>query len=136
MSSFGEIFSRYASPDAGAVKKSYEIAKAFPQFNGIIFAEKVREVSSGNIVKTIVHNVPDDINKSKLLICDDICDGGRTFVELANWFTDNHYTPVEINLYVTHGIFSKGMGPLLLSAGGKLNNVWSTVNFWDYKDEK
>lgn len=130
------------SPDAGAVKKSYEIAKVFPQFKGIIFAEKVREVSSGNILKTIVHNVPEDINEAKLLICDDICDGGRTFIELANYFTDNGYTPVEVNLYVTHGIFSKGMGVLVRKredeqykgiGGGMLDNVWSTVNFWDYK---
>jgi ribose-phosphate pyrophosphokinase len=139
------------SPDAGSVKKSYEIAKVFPQFTGIIFAEKVRDVSSGNIVKTIVHNVPADINKAKLLICDDICDGGRTFIELANWFSDNHYTPQEINLYVTHGIFSKGTDVLLKDPDedtsdpswtgrgpktGKLNHVWSTVNFLEYKNDK
>jgi ribose-phosphate pyrophosphokinase len=129
------------SPDAGSVKKSYEIAKVFPQFTGIIFAEKVREVSSGNIVKTIVHNVPDDINSAKLLICDDICDGGRTFIELAQWFIDNHYTPKETNLYVTHGIFSKGKGVLLkakdaddlFDCHGNIDNVWSTVNFLEYK---
>jgi ribose-phosphate pyrophosphokinase len=121
------------SPDAGSVKKSYEIAKTFPQFTGIIFAEKIREVSSGNIVKTIVHNVPPDINHAKLLICDDVIDGGRTFIELANWFTDNHYTPVEINLYATHGIFSKGKEVLLKSGGGGCDNVWCTIDFTEYK---
>jgi len=68
-----------------------------------------------------------------LLICDDVIDGGRTFIELANWFTDNHYTPVEINLYATHGIFSKGKEVLLKSGGGGCDNVWCTIDFTEYK---
>jgi ribose-phosphate pyrophosphokinase len=118
------------SPDAGAVKKSYDIAKAFPQFKGIIFAEKVRDPATGKILRTDIPKLPDDIEQAALLVCDDICDGGRTFTELANWFTDApaRPQPKEMNLYVTHGIFSQGMEVLLKH----FDNVWSETNF-EYK---
>jgi ribose-phosphate pyrophosphokinase len=118
------------SPDAGAVKKSYDIAKAFPQFKGIIFAEKVRDPATGKILRTDIPKLPDDIAEAALLVCDDIVDGGRTFTELANWFTDvsGRPQPKEMNLYVTHGIFSQGMEVLLKH----FDNVWSETNF-EYK---
>ncbi|HCW17254.1 MAG TPA: phosphoribosylpyrophosphate synthetase, partial [Achromobacter sp.] len=45
-----------------------------------------------------------------VLVVDDICDGGRTFLELASALRDTTRQPVY--LYVTHGIFSKGLGEL------------------------
>lgn len=133
------------SPDAGAVKKTYEIAKRFPQFAGIIFAEKVRDVATGNIVRTSIGQLPDDIGDAKLLICDDICDGGRTFIELGKVL--NQYNPKEMNLYVTHGIFSQGeeallnkksepeyeIGSYFVEHTGMFDNVWSTIKFKDYQ---
>jgi ribose-phosphate pyrophosphokinase len=115
------------SPDAGAVKKSYDTAKAFPQFKGIIFAEKVRDTATGKILKTVIRDVPDDINQANLLIADDICDGGRTFIELAKEIKRLH-APGQLNLYVTHGIFSAGMEVLT----EHFDNVWSETNF-EYK---
>lgn len=114
------------SPDAGAVKKSYEITKEFPQFDGIIFADKVRDVKTGEIVRTTVHNVPFDIDEARLLVCDDICDGGRTFIELAKVLKP--HKPKELNLYVTHGIFSQGKDLL----GEYFDNIWCTVDFTEY----
>lgn len=114
------------SPDAGSIKKSYEIVKKFPQFKGIVFADKVRDTSTGQIVKTIVRDLPKDIEKSHLIVCDDICDGGRTFIELAKAIE----SPVgKLSLYVTHGIFSQGFEPF----EPYYDNVWSTINFHDYK---
>lgn len=115
------------SPDAGAVKKTYEIAKKFPQFKGIIFAEKVRDVATGNIVRTSIGQLPDDFCDAKLLICDDICDGGRTFIELGKVL--KAYNPKEMNLYVTHGIFSQGEDIL----HSVFENVWCTIKFKDYQ---
>lgn len=114
------------SPDAGAVKKSYEIAKYFPQFKGIIFAEKVRDTATGQIVKTVVKDLPDDVEKAHLIVCDDICDGGRTFIELAK--VTRQYCD-KMSLYVTHGIFSQGLDALL----PYYDNVWCTVDFSEYK---
>ncbi len=44
------------------------------------------------------------------VIVDDICDGGRTFIELAKTLKEGGAQRVV--LYVTHGIFSKGIYPL------------------------
>jgi ribose-phosphate pyrophosphokinase len=41
------------------------------------------------------------------VIIDDICDGGRTFVELAKAIKDGRPT-AKVYLVVTHGIFSAG----------------------------
>lgn len=44
------------------------------------------------------------------LIVDDICDGGRTFIEVAKKLYAAGATTVH--LYVSHGIFSRGLEPL------------------------
>lgn len=45
-----------------------------------------------------------------ILIIDDICDGGMTFKLLAEQLIKDGAT--DVNLYVTHGIFSKGLQTL------------------------
>lgn len=96
------------SPDAGAEKKVFDVAKKLG-YNSVIRASKVRNVATGKIEKTtLIDHVPAD--KATLLIVDDICDGGRTFIELAKAIQNECgvCTPA-IYLYVTHGIFSAGM---------------------------
>lgn len=93
------------SPDAGALKKIYKVAAAtgLP----VVEAKKIRDVATGNIVKT-------EIDGSQLsefeqvVIVDDICDGGRTFVELGKVIRDSGFRG-KLVLCVTHGIFSKGL---------------------------
>lgn len=52
--------------------------------------------------------VPSEGLKDKtLLIVDDICDGGRTFIGLAKELRAKGAK--SVNLFVTHGIFSKGL---------------------------
>lgn len=95
------------SPDAGAVKR----AQAAASFLGVdvIYGNKKRDSEDGSIVGTSVAdkdgNKP-DLTGQRVLIVDDICDGGRTFIELARVLRD--LSAKEIVLYVTHGIFSKG----------------------------
>jgi ribose-phosphate pyrophosphokinase len=50
-------------------------------------------------------------NRFKYVIIDDICDGGRTFIELAKAIKEQR-EGVEIYLVVTHGIFSAGFTEL------------------------
>ena len=45
-----------------------------------------------------------------MLIVDDICDGGKTFELLAEQLYSNGAE--EVNLFVTHGLFTKGLRPL------------------------
>ena len=71
------------------------------------FAEKVDDPQTGRTTHT---RVPDDIPAQPVLVVDDICDGGRTFLELAAALRDKTRQPLY--LYVTHGLFSKGLGEL------------------------
>jgi ribose-phosphate pyrophosphokinase len=90
------------APDAGALKKIHRCASDHHLY--YIRADKTRDPSTGEITDTVVYS--SDLGSSDLLIVDDICDGGRTFVELAKKL--RKLTTGKINLYVTHGIFSKG----------------------------
>lgn len=94
------------APDAGARKRVQALAKALGVAD-VRFAEKVRDPQTGRITET---RVPADIPAQPVLVVDDICDGGRTFLELASALRDTTRQPVY--LYVTHGIFSKGLGEL------------------------
>jgi len=95
------------SPDAGASKKVLKLA----QFLNLrmIQAEKIRNPLNGDITGTKVHT--DFLGDAQALVVDDICDGGRTFIELAKPLSG--LTNGKLNLYVTHGIFSKGLTELL-----------------------
>ncbi len=60
----------------------------------------------------------------KYLVVDDICDGGGTFLGLADKFWKQ--TSIStLDLYVTHGIFSKGVRELLRM----YHNVYSTDSY-------
>jgi len=97
------------SPDAGALKKSYSIAKSFG-IKDVIRADKIRDVECGYIKETKLYASLDDLQGKNVWIFDDICDGGRTFVELAHEL--KLFNPNSLNLCVTHGIFSKGLSEL------------------------
>lgn len=51
------------------------------------------------------------LSGGKWLITDDICDGGGTFIGLAQEIKkrNSDLETLELDLYVTHGIFSKGL---------------------------
>ena len=91
------------SPDAGANKKTLEVAKFF-QAHGVIRADKVRDVKTGQITGTEVYG---DVESKVCVIVDDICDGGMTFIKLAEALHEKGAD--RVILYVTHGIFSKGI---------------------------
>lgn len=97
---------RLVAPDAGAAKKVGAVATAtgLP----IVQASKVRDPMTGAITGTKVDWDRADLSSDNLLIVDDICDGGRTFIELAKVLRPK--TTGRILLFVTHGIFSAGIG--------------------------
>lgn len=92
------------SPDAGALKKIYATAKKLEL--PVIEASKKRDTKTGQIISTSVDT--QNVLPEKVIIIDDICDGGRTFIELAKVLKNNGVK--SISLYVTHGIFSQGVG--------------------------
>jgi ribose-phosphate pyrophosphokinase len=102
------------SPDAGALKKIYDVASAV-ECNDIIVANKLRDMDTGSIIRTEVPGLDDTPGQRKFVICDDICDGGRTFVEIAKAIRDIRPKEIfndKIYLVVTHGIFSAGFDEL------------------------
>jgi ribose-phosphate pyrophosphokinase len=95
------------SPDAGSNKKMGSICKEFG-FSSFVRADKTRDMRTGNILETVVY--ADDLTGQVCVIVDDLCDGGRTFIELAKILKARG--AAKVALVVTHGIFSKGKEPL------------------------
>ena len=111
------------SPDAGALKKIYDVAKKF-NISNVTTASKVRDIVTGNIIRTELPTM-DLVDVDYFLIIDDICDGGRTFVELAKEVRKQ--TDKPIYLIVTHGIFSGGYEKL----SDELDGIYCTNSFKD-----
>jgi len=107
------------SPDDGASKKVAKLA-ASVKYNSFVRCEKVRDLSTGKIIKTEVHE-DEPILGRQVCIVDDICDGGATFIELAKVLRAKGAS--VIHLYVTHGIFSRGIQHLYDNG---IDYIWTT----------
>lgn len=83
-------------PDGGAYKK-YE--KYFNQNYDIVFGNKIRDFKTGKITKLdIVGDIPEN---SHVVMVDDLCSFGGTFVMSADKIMEN-YKPRQIDLVVGH----------------------------------
>ncbi|HFA49666.1 MAG TPA: ribose-phosphate pyrophosphokinase [Bacteroidetes bacterium] len=114
------------APDAGAVKKAHSLAMKL-NIQTIITCEKTRNVSNGKLSDFKVH--ADNLNNKTCLIVDDICDGGRTFIGIANELKNKNAGPVF--LAVSHGIFSGGLDKF----NGILDGVFTTDSFREIKNK-
>lgn len=92
-------------PDKGAREKYGSVYSALPL--PFIYGEKVRDQLTGNITS---YQVIGECAGKSVLIVDDICDGGMTFKILAKDLLARGAR--DVNLFVTHGIFSKGLKTL------------------------
>lgn len=100
------------APDMGASKKTEDFAKRVGA-KDVLYFNKTRELSTGKITGMKMLNPEILTGENKLLVLDDICDGGRTFVELYQAFDfPTHINYACLELAVTHGIFSKGVSVL------------------------
>jgi ribose-phosphate pyrophosphokinase len=117
------------SPDAGAYKKIFDVAQKF-KINRVITATKVRDIRTGKILHTEIP-VLDQHEDLKYVIVDDICDGGRTFIELAKAIHDSRPT-AEVYLIVTHGIFSNSFYEL----SKHIKKVYSSNSYSDIGSEQ
>ncbi len=94
-------------PDAGAQKR---YRNCIPADIDIFYASKVRDASTTGVLHGFT--VPFFGSSRPAIIIDDICDGGGTFNGIAEELhTTNGHTG-KLGLYVTHGIFSKGISKL------------------------
>lgn len=101
-------------PDKGAANryKSYGLP--------VVYCEKIRDQLTGNILGLKVNGDTDLTNK-RVLIIDDICDGGMTFIKVAEALKP--FNPKQVDLAVSHGLFSKGKA-CLYDAG--ITNIYTT----------
>ena len=111
-------------PDAGAAKKVYSVSKTYGGIP-VIMADKIRDVATGDITHTEVYC--DDLGGQSVMVIDDICDGGLTFIKLAEKLREKGAGPIF--LYVTHGIFSKGIGALSM-----YSRIYTTDSFASVED--
>lgn len=119
------------SPDAGAYKKIFDVAKKF-QIQNVVTANKVRDMRTGNILKTEIPDLPGSVGDDlQYVIIDDICDGGRTFNELAKAIREQR-ADAKIYLVVTHGIFSAGFAEL----NKHFEHIYTTNSHRDIADNE
>jgi ribose-phosphate pyrophosphokinase len=94
------------APDLGASKKIEKFSNKFP------VVQCLKKRTNDGIIIDILG---DEYNRLEVMdrdcyIVDDICDGGRTFIEVAKLI--KRYNPKSLNLMVTHGFFTNGFGEL------------------------
>ena len=108
----------FVSPDAGASHKIYKLAETIGYKGDIITCSKERD-NEGNLTKTVVPLHGEHMMKDVIII-DDICDGGRTFINIVKeiqktidyYKSTLDYPMPKCYLIVTHGIFSAGFKEL------------------------
>lgn len=109
------------SPDAGALKKIYKLHEYVKEkCKNIRIGMKHRDVLTGQITGT---SIIGEAEAKTCIIVDDICDGGRTFIELAKVIRKDYD---KLILCITHGIFSNGFDELF-----KYFDQIYTTNSWN-----
>ncbi len=96
-------------PDEGA-RTRYQVPRGIETNTARIgiTVSHCRKKRDGETGKLLGFEVPAITNRYPAIIIDDICDGGATFLGIAK-----QCAGINLALYVTHGIFSKGHAPLL-----------------------
>lgn len=113
------------SPDGGALKKIYKVSEFLGGVE-VVECSKSRDVKTGKLSGFKVYN--DDLQGIDCLIVDDICDGGGTFVGLAEELKKKNAG--KLYLAVSHGIFNKGFEVLNCFDG-----IFTTNSFKDFEGE-
>lgn len=92
-------------PDKGAFAKFQQVLAWNPNLIAAVPCDKERDLTNGRVTLKVRH--PEMCEGKDCVIVDDLCDGGATFVAIAQ-----QIKPSYLTLIVSHGIFSKGFGLL------------------------
>lgn len=99
------------APDLGAVKRAENYAKIWDEPKELVYMNKRRNLKTGEVVgMEILKGDEGGLHGKTCVIYDDLCDGGRTFIEAAKILRARGSNTIV--LIVTHGIFSQGLAPL------------------------
>ncbi len=105
-------------PDKGARQRYDAVSR---NFENVLHCTKERDLLTGKLKGFKVPELS-EFQTKKVLIVDDICDGGGTFNGIADSLKEYG---LKIGLYVTHGIFSKGFDKLL----SRFERIYTTDSF-------
>lgn len=107
------------APDAGAQARAFKVGQVLgvPTYQGL----KRRNQATGELSGFHCEPLPTGM-PGRFLVVDDICDGGGTFVGLAE---EINLPADRLALFVTHGVFSQGYERL----GQKFSDVYTTNSF-------
>ena len=97
------------APDAGAEKRTMSFAKLAGK--DMFTATKTRDVTTGRITDTRVNVPHGGLSGQTVVIYDDLCDYGGTFIELAKILKEDH-SASRVVLVVAHGILKGGFGKI------------------------
>jgi ribose-phosphate pyrophosphokinase len=112
-------------PDAGAVKKIGKYLEWNDNIVDVVYCTKSRDLSNGNLTIKVLE--PEKCKDRNCVIIDDLCDGGGTFIGIANQIEPKHLT-----LIISHGIFSKG----IMGLKEKFNKVIVSNSYAHSYDDK
>lgn len=111
------------APDHGAIERARQLSNLTP--NDLIVCEKNRDFATGKFTGFTLPPLP---RVGSYVIVDDICDGGGTFNLLAEEFLKDPYgAESDLSLFVSHGIFSKGLNAI----HQKIDTIITTDSFTD-----
>ncbi len=119
-------------PDAGAEKRIIKTIADYSKLTNeplpeirLIQCIKTRDLATGAITGlTVCQNQEVDFELPTVVI-DDLCDGGKTFIEIAD-----KVMVKDLALIVAHGIFSKGIDPIL----AEYNRIYTTNSFKEFPE--
>lgn len=113
------------SPDGGALKKIYKVSEYLGGID-VVECSKSRDVKTGKLSGFKVYD--DDLQGKNCLIVDDICDGGGTFIGLAEELKKKNAG--KLYLAVSHGIFNKGFESMKA-----FEKIFTTDSFREFDEE-
>lgn len=113
------------SPDGGALKKIYKVSEYLGGID-VVECSKSRDVKTGKLSGFKVYD--DNLQGMDCLIVDDICDGGGTFIGLAEELKKKNAG--KLYLAVSHGIFNKGF-----EAMNAFERIFTTDSFREFDEE-
>ena len=109
-------------PDSGAEIRASMDVRVHPH----VTLNKARDPLTGHIDHV---RCPVDLSGKHVLMVDDICDGGATFLRAAG--AAYNAGASEVSLYVSHGLFTKGITRLREAGISQIYTTNSTLNHFD-----
>lgn len=110
-------------PDEGSYKRCYDGRKE------CIICSKKRD-KDNNILYFKIEKAPKSIKNKRIIVIDDLCDGGGTFVGISSLLSEK-YPNIKKDIFVTHAIQKSGIDKLSSS----YDQVYITNSYADWEEK-